>query len=331
MLRQADNDTKSNHTEFNHFGHNDTHQGAVGAAQPPVAYYAFNGPLVMLLLWLLVSGAGQFKLGNGSAEEVRTLYPSEWNVGYPAGLAYAAAADQLFLLNYAAPNALQATRPTMAVITPYEDLVAMVQLPLALRDVINVAYDDGEERLLVLDVERLRLARFLFTKTGRLSGSTYEDISHIDLKNPEGIAVDHANRELLLLDQGNQQVVRVDLDNELKQIATIDISHLNDASVRGIAVHPQSHHIFIASATNEALYELGRSGHVVNRYDLSALELVDPRALVFAPSADLTDDPDTIHLYLADSNVRDGTDAVYGQVVELTLELSQSHFRCSVD
>src|SRR4029078_4745297 len=44
---------------------------------------------------------------------------------------------------------------------------------------------------------------------------------------------------------------------------------------------------------------LTASGDLIGQYDLASLELSDISALVFAPSADLTDSQATMHLFVA--------------------------------
>jgi hypothetical protein len=131
--------------------------------------------------------------------------------------------------------------------------------------------------------------------------------------------VDLAGRRLFILDSGASQVVSVDIDNEFELMAKIDLSHLDAPYLRGLAVHPANHHLFIVSPAEERLYELTASGQLVNTYDLAILQLTDPGGLVFGPSADLTDDPDTIHLFIADSNLS-ATEQLFGQILEVALD-----------
>jgi hypothetical protein len=121
--------------------------------------------------------------------------------------------------------------------------------------------------------------------------------------------VDPAGRHLFILDSGTSQVVSVNLNDEFALDSKIDLAHLGAPNLRGIAVHPVSHHLFVMNPHEEILYELTQSGQLVNRYILTDLELIDPRGLAFAPSADLTDAPETIHLYIADSNLPDAEPA----------------------
>jgi hypothetical protein len=76
----------------------------------------------------------------------------------------------------------------------------------------------------------------------------------------------------------------------------------------------------VASPTQDLLYGLDSSGAVQKTYSLNAIELggaglQDLRALVFAPSADPTDNPSTQHLFIADA----GSSSILGGVAEVSL------------
>ena len=60
--------------------------------------------------------------------------------------------------------------------------------------------------------------------------------------------------------------------------------------------------------------------------ELGGLKLQDPRALVFAPSSDPTDDPATQHLFIVDS----GGSRALGGVVEVLLPGSQETFEMTL-
>ena len=54
---------------------------------------------------------------------------------------------------------------------------------------------------------------------------------------------------------------------------------------------------------DQRLYELDKTGIVLASYDLSSFGLVAPQALVIGPSADVTDDPAQMSLYVADLGI----------------------------
>lgn len=258
--------------------------------------------------------------GNGQVTEVRTLLPSEWGVPHPAGLSYSLDRDHLALLEKRDPDQPTADASTIVVITPFEDLVGTANLAFVADNAINIAYDDANDSLLLLNNEQAELARVAVGEDGIPDPNSLAsfDVVHLGLHNADGIGVDLASRRLLILDSGTSQVVSADVDNEFELISKIDLSHLDAPDLRGIAIHPTSHNLFVVSPTEEMLYELTESGQLVNSYSLAVLDLADPRGLAFGPSADPTDDPNTIHLFMADSNLPN-TEQLFGRVLEVAL------------
>ncbi|MEZ4869909.1 MAG: right-handed parallel beta-helix repeat-containing protein [Caldilineaceae bacterium] len=254
-------------------------------------------------------------------EEVRTLYPSEWGVPHPAGLAYSLARDQLALV--AKPISAQSTltETKVVVITPYEDLISATTLPLRLDNAVNIAYDDSAAQLLLLNNTRAEMAQVAVGTDGNLDPAnlTHTAITHLDLHAAAGMGVDATSRQLFILESATSAVISVDLDHALALLTTIDLAFLG-APLRGLAVHPVSHHLFLADPTQALLYEVTQAGQLVHTYDLASLALVDLQGLAFGPSADLTDDPTTMHLFLADSNLPDGeTPQLFGRILEIAL------------
>jgi hypothetical protein len=197
---------------------------------------------------------------------------------------------------------------TIVVITPYEDLVGAANLAFVADNAINIAYDDASDHLLLLNNEQAELARVAVGEDGVPIPDTLArfDINHLGLHNADGMSVDRVGRRLFILDSGASQVVSADLDNPFNLISKIDLSHLGAPNLRGIAVHLASRNLFVVSPAEEILYELTQSGELVNIYDLAVLDLIDPRGLAFGLSADLTDGSNTVHLFMADSNLPDG-------------------------
>jgi hypothetical protein len=286
---------------------------------------------LFLVLLFLGSSSVRAQTSNGTVQEFRTLYPSEWNVPYPAGLAYSIELDRLYLLDRGSREPLQRTGSTLVILTPYEDMVATVHLTFTVDDAMNVTYDDATDVVLLLNNKRAEIARVAFGKDEFLDPNVAEfSVDELGLKNAEGMAVDLANRRLFVLDSGTSQVVSAELDNDFQLISKVDLSHLGASNLRGIAVHPLSYNLFVVSPHEELLYELIQSGQLVNTYDLADLDLVDPRGLVFAPSADLTDAPSTIHLYMTDSNLPDEGQTNSGKIFRVAQLRGSSLLRSDI-
>ncbi|MCC9078662.1 metallophosphoesterase [Litorilinea aerophila] len=250
-------------------------------------------------------------VADGRAEEVRVLYPNEWGILHPGGVAYLPAFGYLALVDretLASPGGGEAP---VVVITPYEELVGSVDLPYQLDEPVNMAYDSTDNRLFLLDAVRNRLAWTSIAENGIPEGTSLAevDISHLGLHRAAGIAVHGASRQLLILDtmpaNNSARLVGADLEQDFRLVSTLDLSPFGTANLRGLAVHPDTDHFFLTHPAAGVLYQLDQSGQLLHTYDLTALELVDPQGIVFAPSADLTDPADTIHLWMADSGLAD--------------------------
>lgn len=242
-----------------------------------------------------------------AARQFRPIYPSEWGVPHPTGLAYAREQGQLFLLDKS--NALPShTSATLVIITPYEDLVDTVPLAFPVDDAINITFDDRSQRLFLLNNQLAELAQVQVDQYGNLDPATLVrfDITALGLRNAQGLAVDVAQRRLFILDSGALQVVSVALDESgLNRAAAsrIDLAPLGVTGLRGLAIHPVTHHLYLVSQATQQLYALTGSGKLVAAYGLADLTLTGSDGLLFAPSADLTDPSDTFHLFIANSTL----------------------------
>lgn len=242
----------------------------------------------------------------------RSLYPNEWGVGRPAGVAYSTRFDYLFLLDKIRPNS---DIVTIVTITPYETLVDRIQLDFAAGSAINIAFDEQGQRLLLLDRRLTALAAITVDTQGRLNPATLRmvDLGGLRLRNIQGMAVDPRGQRLLLLDKVARQIVSLpltpSLDIALDAVTWLDLTRLGTAALQGLAVHPATGHLFVGAPAQQLLYAVTQTGQVVNTYTTAALVLNDPQGFVFVPSADLTDDPTTFHLLVADSYLVDAQSA----------------------
>jgi hypothetical protein len=265
--------------------------------------------LLWLLALLLTVGCSQVRVQAAprTLEEVRIIYPSEWGVPYPAGLSYSLDREQLALLAKRGHAQSLPDSSSIVVITPYEDLVGTANLPFIADNAINLAYDDARDQLLLLNNQQAELVRVVVGEDGvpDPDGLARFHIAHLGLKNADGMGVDPSGGRLFVLDSATTEVVCIKLDGGLDLISKLDLSYLGAAKLRGLAVHPLSSNLFVVSPVEELMYELSQSGQLITTYDLAGLDLVDPQGLAFGPSADLTDAPDTIHLFIADSNLPD--------------------------
>lgn len=252
----------------------------------------------------------------GALTLVRAIFPNEWGMPDPAGLVYAPGVDQLVLLANGAPPLDEAMLLT---ITPYEDGLASTSLPFAPDNPINVALDAATDHLLLLDGTEDGLVRLPLGDNGAAlpNDAVRLDVAALNLAQPAGMAFDPNGDRLYLLDAAGPTLVIATMHNaQVTPAATVDLAPLSGA-LAGLALHPTTHSLWTADPQQQLLYEVDTNGDLLHTYDLAALELADVRGLAFGPSADLTDAPDTLHLFLADGPARDPLRL--GRIVEAAL------------
>lgn len=239
---------------------------------------------------------------------VRAIYPNEWGISRPSGIAYSTKFGHLFLLDKIRTNPNTATIVT---ITPHEEFISRVQVDFAVGDPLNMTFDEQRLRLLLLDRQLKKLAQINLDEQGHLNPATLRvvDLSYLYLTNIQGIATDSSGQQLFLLDKAARRIIRVpltiDLNFPTELITSIDLSGLGAAALHGLTVQPTTGHLFINTPTQQILYEITQDGSIVNTYPTGAVGLNAPQSFVFAPSADLTDDPAILHLFIADSYLPD--------------------------
>lgn len=269
-------------------------------------------------------------VSRGHVKEVRRIFPSEWGAPHPVGLSYSVAREQLGLLS---------GDGRVVIITPYEEHVASVESAFGEEADLSMAYDDENGYVLLLDQGQFELGRLAVSAQGVPGGESLKrfDLSHLGLVRADGMDVDEQRRQLLILDSGRSLVTIVEAEPPFALIETIDLAFLNDDRLREIAVHPQSGRMFIMGAAKETLYELSPQGLLLTVYDMQSLDLINVRGMDFGPSADLTDEPETVHLFLADSNLavrgalEDGelSRQLYGAVLETAI-ISDRRIDCKL-
>ncbi len=148
------------------------------------------------------------------------------------------------------------------------------------------------------------------------------DAADFGVVSAQGMTFDATAGRLFFLDKAASRIVQV--DREPRQGSgngtapgvgrTTEITVQDDllADLQGLAFNPSDGHLYVMDAKGRWLYKLSESGRIVTAFELSEVALQHPQELLFAPSGDLTDDPDRMSLYVADSTV-DG----HGKIVEL--------------
>jgi hypothetical protein len=247
------------------------------------------------------------------AVEVRSLLTDEWGVPHPAGVGFFADEGSLLV---AEPES-QATEVLR--LSPFEEALGTLRLPETSHPA-TLAFDRARKRLTVLSGDELITVLAADLRKAQPPVRRIP-VPNLGLESPTGATFDPATGTWYVLDDGTETIVRVPMPGGSPGTpARVSLQGLDGVSLQGLAFNPADGLFYVASPTQVLLYGLDSSGAVQKTYNLNAIELggaglQDLRALVFAPSADPTDNPSTQHLFIADA----GSTSILGGVVEVSL------------
>lgn len=241
---------------------------------------------------------------SGAVQKIRALYPSEWGVEYVDGIAYASDLDHLFLLSKATATA---ATTKIVTITPLEDWVSTITVTFPVDNAINLTFDNGARRLLLLNNGRDELAQLTLDANNILDAASLKitNIAAWNTRNIQGMAVDKSGENLYLLDTATRKILQIGLtsgDFSTAPVTRIDIAELG-SGLRGLAIHPITGNLYVGNPANQRLYEVTGAGQLHQAHSLWSLELNGSSGFVFARSADRTDSTEVYHLLVSSSNL----------------------------
>ena len=276
--------------------------------------------LILPFVWIPVLSA---QSNAAIIRQIRALEGDKTGLINPAGLAFSSRANAFQVVEK--QNA--STNADLVKVTPFADRAGSARLEAAIKDPINVTFDNQVGRLLILNNSANRLLEVREDANGNLDpkAMTHYDVRSFALQNPQGMAFDSARGILYILDAVGPRLVGVQVGAggtfEGATVTVVDLSTSGLGTVRGLAFDPTTGSLHIMVPTEQKLYELTLNGEVVAERDLTEFGLKDPQGIVFAPSGDQTDDPAQINLFLADSGdgqVTSNSQST-GQILELSL------------
>ncbi len=244
----------------------------------------------------------------------------------PAGLAYSADADRFIVLPAIDSGAPSATRATAFLMTQFGDPAGALALPLPVSNTRALAYDGHGHRLLVLEVATRSLHVIPFAASAGFDAgrATRLEAPRVGPLKPVGMTVDPASGEVFVLDHLTRRILAFTPaaaegvpagEEAIPAGRWIGLGPIAPLELSGLAFDPARRHLFTLDASRRIVYELADDGRHVASYDVSAIALADPQAMVFAPSGDQTDDPSTLSLFVADPGAPASRQ---GHVFELT-------------
>jgi hypothetical protein len=257
--------------------------------------------------------------GSDSVRLVRVIETAALGYPDPVGLAFSPRADSFLILE--APGASRPPFSDIVNISHRERFAGSARFGAALSAPLNMAFDGKADRLLVFEPGRDELIAIAAGADGFPGPDrmTRIDARYFGVWDPRGMTVDPWSGHLFMLDGLGARIVHIEPDSTLGFArATIEEigfepRGLAGFELRGIALDPT--------------YEVTDTGLVVANRDLSGIGLVDPQAIVFAPSGDMTDDPAVMSLYVADGGGTARTGGTEGGIIELSLTAPRAEWQ----
>jgi DNA-binding beta-propeller fold protein YncE len=243
------------------------------------------------------------------AVEVRSLYTAEWGLPHPSGLAYFPEQRALLVTGTGDSGS------SVLELTPLEEPIGNFLLP-KISHPATMAFDVAGGRLAVLSDRNLIYVSASDLQQKLPQVHTFS-VANLGLSNPQGATFDPATGALSILDANARTIVSVPMSGGLPgSPSRLILKQLAPVRLQGLAFNPADGLVYVAAPEQDLLYGLDGSGTIQKTYSLSSVEIEDLRAMVFAPSADPTDDPGTQHLFIADA----GGSSSLGGVAEVSLD-----------
>jgi uncharacterized protein YjiK len=262
-----------------------------------------------LLLSLLMIGAASANNEPTYLGIVTVMENEETGMVNPAGLVFSSRANGFHVVESRGSVSDSSDASTITDISVFGHKVGSTSINVAIENPINMVMDDRFGRLLIYQANTRQLIEVDEDSDGNLDPKTLimYDASGFDLMDPQGMTLDSTQGHLYFIDTVGPRLVRVILqpDGSITG-ATVDEVNLpwaGDIGLRGIAYDPVSSNFHAVSPYEQRLYEFNNNGEMIALRDLSGFSLTNTQSIVFAPSADQTDDPMESSLYLADNGI----------------------------
>jgi Bacterial Ig domain len=268
----------------------------------------------LLLVQLAIGQVGAVEANRGKPApraplpltELRSIAGQDVGAPRPTGLA--AREDGSLLVAHESSG-----RTALVRLSPAGDPQATLDLA-PLTDPESLAFDPVRDRLVALDRGDLITVDDAGLRVKR--PPTHRVEADLQVGDPSGATFDPATGTWFILDGRSRTIVSVPMVGGTPRAPRrIALPNLIAGRLDGLAFNPQDGHLYVASRGSGLVFALDGSGGIQATYSLTSLDVRDLRAMAFAPSADSTDDPDAMHLFIADA----GDSPMQGRVVETTL------------
>ncbi len=241
------------------------------------------------------------------AREVRTIWTSELGLSHPKGLTYIPESQSFVVVG-------EGPFGQALLMGPDEEVRGRPQLGSLARP-STLSYDPSTGQMTAFDGQGKLEWR------GKSLGQRNDPGRRSQLVTDAVSATyDASVGDLLILTSSGDAIVRFAGGSESR----IELAGVADAQL--IAANPVDGNIYVMGS-NHDLTALDSSGSIVGTFDVSGVALVEPVAMVFAPSSDPTDGAAVMNLFVADS----GGAQTLGGVVEVTLTAAPAAASVPID
>jgi len=278
------------------------------------SYLAMLGAL--LLVFALARSTTDHTLDDPPYIGLVRIFDPDFTMPHAAGMAFSPAATIFLMLAENGTDQPGEESANLTMISPFEELIGSANLP-TIANPINMAFDSKANRLLLFDTASQELIAIKADQDGYVDPAVLNrfEAQQFGVQNPQGMAVDPVSGALFILSGADSRIVWIKPDAQggfdgaaalaEGRISQIGLSGLDLGALQGLAFNPTDGHLYVLNPVQLKLYEVSEAGQLVATRDMSALDLEfrDPQGIVFAPSADLTDDPAQMHLFLMDSGL----------------------------
>jgi len=290
------------------------------------------GLVLVITLTSVSVGLAQRSQQNDEAyiRKVRRLETENIGPIVPVGLAYSNKSKAFYVIENRAGAQPQDTDTEVIALSTFADPIESARISASITDPINTTFDNHFNRLLIFQPNSNQLIIVDTAPNGSLDprSLTRYNARHFALQDPQGMAVDPSNGDLFILDSAVPQILHIepapDGGFEDALIEQISLEQFGTTNLRGLAFDPSIDNLYVFNHGDGNLYEITAAGQVVGTRDLSQFDILDPQGMIFAPSADQTDDPEQLNLYIADSKTATQPRQTSGLVESSTDLLSEN-------
>ncbi|HEY7507138.1 MAG TPA: hypothetical protein VH621_05990, partial [Nitrososphaera sp.] len=270
----------------------------------------FFAILLLIVIGFPTAKRAAAQTPNGYVFMVGAIELNELGVDNIQGLAYSPGADVLLAIQNQTANGV---RP-VALIDRIEELRGTSELQAQPADVLNTAFNGQNDSLFTFDTATQELTQTAVNSDGSPSSASTRRTPfnlRLGIQRAQGMDFDPATGRLFILDTGGKllwvispdQAGNYNVDTALAEnrAKRVNLRGIAKGALRGLAFNPNSGNLFTFNQTHDTLFEITDNGELVSTRDVSSFrELHNPAGMVFAPSGDTTDDPQTKNLYIAD-------------------------------